>query len=451
MSIVARRLLVGAFVFGVAIAMTIVWVVSRPDDGPRPTPQSSPEIIALGDSYISGEGAREFEAGTNNVGSNQCRRAPTSYPYLVAKTLGKSVVSLACSGATVRDILAPDPPVSRDGQYGDTPADIVGSEKQMEVFNSYPEPGIVLLSIGGNDIGFSQIVRACIAPGSCLGRTEEYFHRIDKVQQSLRITYDTIHAAAPDSEIYVVTYPMPLATDQCPKALLSFEEFGFVDEFVRRFDDVITSMASLAGMHVVDIEDAFDGHRICDDVRKAEQAMNALWLARPSFADASFPELASAFAANFHNSFHPTPFGHELIAEAVVDEIRTGSPAPDPISPHEGPTEAPPWVPDEIAPPVGPYRFPADSDCDGDQVLQQYSASSTNQDRRVRIPISTLPGSRVCFRAYKQRWHYTEADAEGVATVNVDFHDRHGIPSIHQILFMAPDRSGWLEFLVVRD
>jgi hypothetical protein len=38
-----------------------------------------PTFAALGDSYMSGEGAKQFYEGTNTQGSNECRRAPTAY------------------------------------------------------------------------------------------------------------------------------------------------------------------------------------------------------------------------------------------------------------------------------------------------------------------------------------------------------------------------------------
>lgn len=92
-----------------AIALVIVSAGEDPEtSGPDPNPSSSFKIVALGDSYISGEGAARFFPGTDHPGSNECRRAATAYPYLVAEALGASLTFVACSGARTSHLTGVD-------------------------------------------------------------------------------------------------------------------------------------------------------------------------------------------------------------------------------------------------------------------------------------------------------------------------------------------------------
>ncbi len=57
------------------------------------------EYLALGDSYISGEGAFQYKDGTD-TDNNRCHLSSRSYPYLLGQALDlSSYNSVACSGA----------------------------------------------------------------------------------------------------------------------------------------------------------------------------------------------------------------------------------------------------------------------------------------------------------------------------------------------------------------
>ena len=65
-------------------------------------------MVAMGDSFMSGEGAPTYFKGTNTKGKNQCRRAPTSYAARLvgshAAVVPDHLVFLACSGAVAVNI-----------------------------------------------------------------------------------------------------------------------------------------------------------------------------------------------------------------------------------------------------------------------------------------------------------------------------------------------------------
>src|SRR5215212_278600 len=62
-----------------AVAAFVVGI-TRPaaTDPVDPNPGADERIAALGDSYLSGEGARRFFRGTDAPRSNTCHRAPTA-------------------------------------------------------------------------------------------------------------------------------------------------------------------------------------------------------------------------------------------------------------------------------------------------------------------------------------------------------------------------------------
>ncbi len=121
--------------------------------GPIPNPLNG-YYTAMGDSFSSGEGAGAYFSDTNIAGTNQCHRSVYSWPSLVAANFGATgsyFRSTACSGAIVADVryaLA----VSGEGQWNEGPQ-IYGSLSD--------EVKLVTISIGGNDIGFGEILRRC--------------------------------------------------------------------------------------------------------------------------------------------------------------------------------------------------------------------------------------------------------------------------------------------------
>jgi len=201
-----------------------VLYISRPP-GPSyadPNPASTFKIAALGDSYISGEGAREFFAGTDDPGRNSCRRAPTAYPYLAAVELGASLEFFACSGATTEDVL------KRGQQPLRNPA-IPGGEEQIENLRPVAaETDVVLISIGGNDAGFGAIGQGCTIGGDCRRNADYWLTTLDEVvYPALTMTFRTVQEVAPEAEVFVMTYPDPLGPRHCPALPLSFAEQAF--------------------------------------------------------------------------------------------------------------------------------------------------------------------------------------------------------------------------------
>ena len=98
---------------------------------------------------------------------------------------------------------------------------------------------------------------------------------------------------------------------------------------------------------------------------------------------------------------------------------------------------------------MGPYPFPTGTDCSGGSVAARRPVQLPATTPTVKVPVATLPGVTVFFRAYKQRWSSDQADSEGHLDLVVDFKDRHGVPSIREIL--VQDTNGeWTTVIVSR-
>ncbi|MCU0282119.1 MAG: hypothetical protein MUE66_09970 [Acidimicrobiia bacterium] len=131
-------------------------------------------VVAIGDSYASGEGnperARDASGGPaqwadapgdpgTEAAHAAAHRSTAAWPALAALALERgdpatsvTFVSVAATGASVTaGLLSPQPGVAAVGQL-DQVAAMVG-ERRIDV---------LLLSIGGNDIGFARIVRGLV-------------------------------------------------------------------------------------------------------------------------------------------------------------------------------------------------------------------------------------------------------------------------------------------------
>lgn len=130
-------------------------------------------VVAMGDSYASGEGnPRNVEAWLRDGppfspywDDDACNRSVLGAPSLAALALEQSsprtsvtLVNVTCSGATVaRGILGVQTAAAQTATQIEQAAAIIQGE----------EADVVLLSVGGNDVGFTSVLQACALSGNC--------------------------------------------------------------------------------------------------------------------------------------------------------------------------------------------------------------------------------------------------------------------------------------------
>jgi hypothetical protein len=296
-------------------------------------------MVALGDSYLSGEGASQYYRGTDEGGGNQCRRSPTAWAAMAVDQLGqyKWLEFLACSGATTANLLSTSslvtasvtgpvvpPPEHQPGEDGtelDQYLNRHGDAGGTQAF----VPGLVVLSIGGNDAGFSTIGLMCLAPGNCDTRRQMWTSTLGQVRARLRLTYQEVSAVFPRTPVVVVPYPDPIyrnptpdprgSNPKCTQLALTDAEQDFVHTFVTGegeaagLNETIRETAAEFGFYyLAEMEDALaTSHlQLCDPLNEGRPGVNFIGLRSVNgIAEQRFNPLNWA-----HSSLHPNERGH---------------------------------------------------------------------------------------------------------------------------------------------
>ncbi|MCA9327302.1 SGNH/GDSL hydrolase family protein [Candidatus Saccharibacteria bacterium] len=282
-------------------------------------------LLALGDSYISGEGTYDYRVGTDTI-NNKCHNSFHAYPYILGAKMSTDYNSVACSGAKTEDIVDDQggyfnqlrPKVRQDGLTGAQINDVLenfipGYVNQLQLVREH-DPQKVLLSIGGNDIHFSDIIKACVLSWgdySCFDSSSERKAVLNMVylQHDILVgTYKKIMDADPGVQLYVVGYPQiaKVGGNCASNVHLNAKEVEFGALLVSRLNATIRNAAESVGVRYVDVENALAGSMLCD---VGQAGMNGLTAGDDALLDALGNE-----------SYHPTAFGHILLANKISRE-----------------------------------------------------------------------------------------------------------------------------------
>lgn len=249
------------------------------------TPRPAASYIALGDSFSSGEGVEPFEAGTSTPNLNTCHRSNYAYARLISGTSLK-IPSLgsngfrACSGAVTQNIT--DAPQWNEGTQLDLWPDSMTQ--------------LVTLTIGGNDIGFADLAKACVNPlSSCAINSTAYNTALNKINNELpgklSATYKSILKYAPNAKVYVLGYPHVIANKTAsdgPDARCAYMQDGGtnwaeaqgVRSIVTKLNEKIATAITTENssrLRFVDMNGTnspFRGHEICSTSTSYFQNLN---------------------------------------------------------------------------------------------------------------------------------------------------------------------------------
>ena len=322
---------------GVLFALLVVWVAADTDSASIDIDNaasitaedwSGEWVVAFGDSFISGEGAPRYYEGTNSPGTNDCRRAPTSFPRRVGNELGLPVQSFACSGAVVANVLQggrvqePDSPLPFAA--GRTQLDAAAEWLALPESPSVDDITVVLVNIGGNDAGFTDLIVACLTPGAdCEEVAAPFFDRSAGLDVPLAELYSQIRELFPSPRVLVTLAPDVVGNNGVDCSLvISDAEGEFIREVGERLNErtrsAVSAFNAQRGTGEVPIElvesgSSLVGHELCGD----ERYVNWLRLTPPdgAFSSAVNPK-------NWKNgSLHPGPNGHCVVALLVLDTL----------------------------------------------------------------------------------------------------------------------------------
>jgi hypothetical protein len=320
----------------VVAAAAVVWTLGQrsvPEpESLRPGPDDR-IVVALGDSYISGEGADEYYEGTNTPGQSTCRRAPTAYPPLLILERRVAVPDrlafLACSGAKTRQVVGPE------GVGGTQVAQLLDHVEPAD-----DDIAFVLVSMGGNDALFGAIGHACLLPIDCTDLAPAFRDNLASVGETLDAAYADLRNQLPGIPVLVVPYPVAIYPDRCAESVFSADEHRFLHDFSQELDETVAASARRAGFQVVDtMPGALEGLQLCDP--KAED-VGVNFLSANSVSGTVEQSLSPTNWV--HNSLHPNARGHEAMRSALVTWLDRhpdlGPPAPQ----QDRPPQAAPAV-----------------------------------------------------------------------------------------------------------
>jgi lysophospholipase L1-like esterase len=146
--------------------------------------ENKQSLAILGDSFSSGEGAYQYLPASPGA-SEKCHRSPDTYLARTFTAAKVRVEILACSGAVTANLLGTQ--ISGDGTS-------LADSQLAQLSRLDSAPGAVVMTMGGNDIGFAPIVEKCVTPNSsCVSSqsfVDDVLARPGQLQASLLRAYE---------------------------------------------------------------------------------------------------------------------------------------------------------------------------------------------------------------------------------------------------------------------
>ena len=202
--------------------------------------------------------------------------------------------------------------------------------KQLDIFNSINDDvDYVTLTVGGNDVGFADIITTCATGSTYLHfgsdklklekQMDSIWAEFDTTQANIRNVYTGIQSSAgSQADIIVAGYPK-LLDKEGKGVLISEKEASIVNENVTKFNNRIAGIvnecrANGMNIHFVDVEAEFDkdgGHQAYSD----NAWINKIILTKQD-QDLDQSGIASSY------SIHPNEEGAKAYARCVNAKIQ---------------------------------------------------------------------------------------------------------------------------------
>jgi lysophospholipase L1-like esterase len=252
--------------------------------------------VALGDSYAAGP-LIPLQTGM----PAGCMRSTRNYPSVVAESLGVAAFhDISCSGATTEDLHEPQ--------------QVTAGENAAQLTALAPDTDLVTLTIGGNDIGFTEIITECAqrspqqpAGSACkdhytAGGRDALAERIEATAPDIAEALAAIEERAPGARVLLVGYPtiLPDTGPGCfPVVPFSPGDVAYLRETEKRLNAMLAAEAGAAGVAYVDTYTPTIGHDVC-------QLPGVKWVEGLVPTAPAYP-------------VHPNELGMAAMAEAVVE------------------------------------------------------------------------------------------------------------------------------------
>jgi lysophospholipase L1-like esterase len=249
--------------------------------------------VSLGDSYAAGPFI------PNPVLPLGCLKSDHNYPHLAAPSIGP-LKDPSCSGAKTNDMTNPQN-VEIDGP----------NPPQFNSLGASTE--VVSVTIGGNDIGFSEIAQSCITfnpfSSPCRdkynsGGKDQIAERIAATAPKVAAVLQGIHSRSPQARVYVVNDPaiFPETGSGCwPQMPISFSDAPYLRAKQQQLNSMLATQASNNGAKLANWYQASIGHDAC-------KSSSTRWVE---------PLVPNNPAAPIHPNLHGMEGGAAVLVSAV--------------------------------------------------------------------------------------------------------------------------------------
>lgn len=319
------------------------------------------QVVVLGDSYASGEGASggpvdghwDYYRSSDHDGSgpdddlrfrDACHRSPYAWSraarlpddpsHSVAHRLAEHDPALtyhmtACSGAVADNLLA-----GHLGQYDE------GSQLDQGYLDQHTS--LVMLSIGGNDARFGDVIKKCITtiptedcPDTTLDgdsaplRSTEPAVIDNQVGPAVQSAIAAVHELAPNAKIMLMGYPRIFERlAPCVPGISSEEQFWLAktaDELNARLDQAVTNQrATGVDVTFADPRAAFTGRSVCGTPSEGiAPEIRGITLQITRGEDPMLRVWGSDLGIVSAQSFHPDINGAETYASVATETLVT--------------------------------------------------------------------------------------------------------------------------------
>lgn len=320
-------------------------------------------IVSVGDSYISGEAGRWYgnsntQSGSRNgtdraahghwwgthyhdwdiyldgTAENDCHRSDVA--QVRSTSTGFTPINVACSGAVTANVFR----ASQGGQSRN--GEIPQADRLQQLAGGY-DVELVTISIGGNDLGFADIISDCAAGWSSSSSSNpDYCHddqqplvdqRMPGAMADVGKAIDEVRAALaaagnPQGSYRIVlqSYPSPIpraAENRYPETGWSRLDTGGCpfwnedsdwarDSLVDQISDNLAAVAASKGVEFLDLRDFLQGREVCSTA-------TSLVTSSPSATQSEWVRfLVSGWGqGELQESFHPNAYAQKAMGTCL--------------------------------------------------------------------------------------------------------------------------------------
>jgi lysophospholipase L1-like esterase len=236
------------------------------------------DVVVIGDSTAAGIGNTPIRKPTRE--DNACQRSADAYANSLQSIAGVSVLNLACSSATVAS-----------GLLGPQPAAGLTLPPQVGVLRSVQSAKVVVVSIGANDVGWSDFLRYCYGLPRCDDEASNklFQSRLDAFKIQYAQLLQQLSDLPTHPQVIVTKYYDPLGSSfDCPALQDPQAEaggpsgYGFGpdpgkdnqgDKAKKKIQPLRVELARMnavleqgaEGFGFTVVQPQFDGHELCTD------------------------------------------------------------------------------------------------------------------------------------------------------------------------------------------